>query len=126
MNPTASFHFAGLASRAEQPARSALPPINFRLRRRNRFLSADRLVHRLRAVAPDLYERAEVVGRWVWVQFHQPPAVNLRRQLAELGFHWNRTRQVWQHPGGGTRSSGAVGNPRQRFLTYFPADAQPL
>lgn len=126
MNPTASFPFAGLASRAEQPARSALPPINFRLRRRNRFLSADRLVHRLRAVAPDLYERAEVVGRWVWVQFHQPPAVNLRRQLAELGFHWNRTRQVWQHPGGGRPSSGAVGNPRQRFFTYFPADAQPL
>ena len=126
MNTTGSFPVAGLASRAEQPVRSALPRIDFRLRRRNRSLNCARLVRMLRRECPDLYERAEVVGRWVWVQFHQPPAVNLRRQLAELGFHWNRSRQAWQHPGGGRTTPAALRHPRQQFFTYFPADLNPL
>ena len=125
MNTTGSFPIAGLASRAEQPIRSALPRIDYRLRRRNRSLNCSRLVRVLRTECPDLYERAEVVGRWVWVQFAQPPTVNLRRQLAELGFHWNRSRQAWQHPGG-SRSAGAGWHPRQQFFTYFPADLNPL
>ncbi len=126
MNTTTSFPFAGLASRAEQPIRAALPPIDFRLRRRNRFLSSSRLVRVLHSQCPDLYDRAEVVGRWVWVQFNQPPAVALRRQLAELGFHWNCTRQLWQHPGGGQLRAGSISNPRRRYLRYFPADVHPI
>jgi hypothetical protein len=126
MNPTASFPFAGLASRAEQPARSALPPIDFRLRRRNRFLTCARLVHLLACHWPDLYERAEVVGRWVWVEFQEPPAPEVRRQLAEFGFHWNRHRQLWQHPGGDQSRRGSGGDPRRRYLTHFPADLWPV
>lgn len=125
MNTTNSFPFAGLASRAEQPIRSALSPIDFRLRRRNRFLSSSRLVRVLRSQCPDLYDRAEVVGRWVWVQFAQPPTRTLRRQLAELGFHWNRTRQVWQHPGGIHRDRRVSFGPRRKFGSYFAADLMP-
>ena len=43
---------------------------------------------------------AEVVGKWVWVTFKEQPAAEVRQQLAQLGFHWNRERQSWQHPCG--------------------------
>ncbi len=44
--------------------------------------------------------------------------------LAELGFHWNNKRQVWQHPCGAL-TEGTDSDPRQKYPTYFPSDAKP-
>jgi len=76
----------------------------------------------LRTRAPQFFGMAEVVGKWVWVQFNQQPAVEIRQQLAQLGFHWNHARQAWQHPCGLRRSERATFNPRQYFGSYFAAD----
>jgi hypothetical protein len=43
--------------------------------------------------------------------------------LAELGFHWNNTRQAWQHPCG-QFSTGSRQDPRQKYQSYFPEDSQ--
>ena len=41
--------------------------------------------------------------------------------LSELGFHWNRKRQLWQHPCG-QFVTGSRRDPRDKYQTYFPAD----
>jgi len=43
--------------------------------------------------------------------------------LAELGFHWNGARQSWQHPCGTIPGKSATYDPRQRYGSYFAADA---
>jgi len=43
--------------------------------------------------------------------------------LAELGFHWNGDRQSWQHPCGTIPGKSATYDPRQRYGSYFAADA---
>lgn len=74
--------------------------INLALRRKNRKLETEKLLALLRSKTPDFFALAEVVGKWVWIQFSdkQPPTVTC--VLAGLGFHWNNTRQTWQHPCG--------------------------
>jgi hypothetical protein len=76
----------------------------------------------LRRGAPGFFELAEVVGRWVWIQFESEPAVETRRQLAQLGFHWNNARQAWQHPCGVYRDERVTFDPRRKFGSYFAAD----
>ncbi len=68
-----------------------------------------------------LWELAEVVGKWIWVSFSEQPAPTVRQTLAQLGFHWNRTRQAWQHPCGQFRLSSA-GDPHEKYQSYQPAD----
>ncbi len=75
---------------------------------------------------PDVYGAAEVVGRWVWVQFNEVPQAGLRQQLAQLGFHWNRARQAWQHPCGSFRDRAFRGDPRNKYGSYFAADVKPV
>jgi hypothetical protein len=115
---------SGLQSRSEQPrtTKAGLPRIDFASRRVNRRLSTTALLNLLRRGAPGFFELAEVVGRWVWIQFECEPAVETRRQLAQLGFHWNATRQAWQHPCGVYRDAGVTFNPRRKFGSYFAAD----
>lgn len=62
------------------------------------------LVDRLKKEMPELWEQAQVVGKWVWLEFNVPPLRNIRSQLKELGFHWNGQRKCWQHPCGVHRS----------------------
>ena len=116
----------GLLSRSEQLGTENRPEIDFALRRANRMLETEKLLALLRSDAPSFYEIAEVVGKWVWVQFSdkQPPTVTC--VLAELGFHWNKTRQAWQHPCGTIRKERASFDPRKRYRSYFAADTQPL
>ncbi|HEY3855607.1 MAG TPA: hypothetical protein VGO67_14545 [Verrucomicrobiae bacterium] len=73
--------------------------------------------------APDFWELAEVVGRWVWIQFDGKQPNQITAALSELGFHWNRRRQVWQHPCGHLGTSANY-DPRRRYGSYFPADHQ--
>jgi hypothetical protein len=79
----------------------------------------------LRREAPKFFELAEVVGKWVWIQFSdkQPPTVT--GVLSELGFHWNRKRQSWQHPCRLFPDQRAPFDPRQKYGSYFAADLKP-
>ena len=96
-------------------------PIDTEARKKNRTLPTEKVLNLLLNSAPDLYRLAEVVGKWVWVTFQQQPAAEIRQQLAQLGFHWNRERQAWQHPCGQFRLSSAS-DPHEKYSTYRPAD----
>ena len=102
----------------------ARPRIDYAKRQANRQLATRELLALLRSEAPSLYEIAQVVGKWVWVQFadKQPPEVT--SVLAQLGFHWNNKRQVWQHPCG-VLTEGSPDDPREKYGSTFAADAQP-
>ena len=101
------------------------PRINLARRKANQRLKTDRLLALLRKETPNFFELAEVVGKWVWIQFaeKQPPTVT--SVLAELGFHWNRQRQSWQHPCGLFRDQASPFDPRRKYGSYFPADMNP-
>jgi hypothetical protein len=100
------------------------PKIDMKRRNANRALNTDRLLDVLRTETPNFFDLAEVVGKWVWIQFSdkQPPTVT--SVLAELGFHWNNKRQSWQHPCGQYRDKRATFDPRQKYASYFPADCK--
>jgi len=99
-------------------------PIDTEARKKNRTLPTAKVLQMLQTAAPDAFRLAEVVGKWVWVTFQEQPAAELRQQLAQLGFHWNRERQAWQHPCGAFRLRGA-GDPHEKYSSYHPADHKP-
>jgi hypothetical protein len=96
-------------------------PIDTEARKRNRSLPTEKVLNLLQTGSPDIFSLAEVVGKWVWVTFQEQPAAEIRQTLAQLGFHWNRTRQAWQHPCGNFRI-GTSGDPREKYPNHFPAD----
>jgi hypothetical protein len=102
-----------------------VPRINFALRYANRALPTENLLSLLRTQAPDFYKLAEVIGKWVWIQFTEKQPSEITRALSELGFHWNNTRQAWQHPCGSVPVEAATYDPRRRYGSYFAADVQP-
>jgi hypothetical protein len=104
-------------------ARSASFQINLARRRANRELPTEKVLSLLQKEAPRFFELAEVVGKWVWVQFTEKQPREITSRLAELGFHWNNKRQVWQHPCGAV-TAGTQADPREKYPTYFPADAK--
>jgi hypothetical protein len=110
---------AGLKSRTEQSSTGNRARINFAKRRLNRSLETERLLDLLRSRTPKFFELAEVVGKWVWIQFNGKQPSNVTRILAELGFHWNNARQTWQHPCGTYREQLATYDPRKRYGSYF-------
>lgn len=63
---------------------------------------------------PGIWERAYVVGRWVWVSFDAAPPRKVCDDLYRLGFRFNRKRQVWQHPGG-VHSGASPNDPRFKY-----------
>lgn len=79
------------------------------------------LLDRLRVEVPEIWDQAQVVGKWVWLEFNIPPARQIRSKLKELGFHWNDERKSWQHPCGVHRSR-SVRDPRGVYPT-IPASA---
>ncbi len=99
-------------------------PIDFDLRRANRTLPTDKVLNLLREEAPRFYELAEVVGKWIWIQFTEKQPREITAVLAQLGFHWNNTRQVWQHPCGEALKEAASYDPRERYGSRFPADTK--
>ena len=96
-------------------------PIDSEARKKNRTLPTEKVLTLLQQQDRRLWELAEVVGKWVWVSFSESPAPTVRQTLAQLGFHWNRTRQSWQHPCGQFRLSSS-GDPREKYQSYQPAD----
>ena len=113
-----------LLSRTELPGTDS--NINFNRRRINRALRTESLLTLLRVETPRCYDFAEVVGRWVWIQFESKQPKEVTRILSELGFHWNKARKAWQHPCGLFRDEAATYDPRQRYGSYFAADVQPV
>ena len=114
-----------LQSRPEQLSTVDRPKINLELRRANRALETEKLLALLRSETPNFFELAEVVGKWVWIQFTEKQPSEVTRILAELGFHWNNTRQTWQHPCGTIPDERATYDPRRRYGSYFAADQKP-
>ena len=110
-----------LKSRPEQLNTKPLPRIDLALRRANRALNTDKLLTLMRSDAPDFFQVAEVVGKWVWIQFADKQPSTVTRILAELGFHWNNARQTWQHPCGTITNERADYDPRKRYGSYFAA-----
>ena len=95
-------------------------PIDSEVRKQNRTLPTPKVLTALHQQLPAAYRLAEVVGKWVWVHFQEQPAAEIRQQLAQLGFHWNRDRQAWQHPCGQFSLSSAS-DPHQKYSSYYPA-----
>jgi len=95
-------------------------PIDTEARKKNRTLPTPKVLELLKNANPGLFNLAEVVGKWVWVTFRETPAPELRQMLAQLGFHWNRERQAWQHPCGQFRLSSAY-DPHEKYSSYYPA-----
>ena len=112
---------SGLKSRPEQLNTKQLPKIDLALRRANRALKTESLLALLRSKTPSFFEIAEVVGKWVWIQFDGKQPVPVTASLAELGFHWNNARKAWQHPCGLFREKALPIDPRQKYGSYFPA-----
>ncbi len=110
-----------LKSRPEQLNTKTLPRIDLALRRANRELNTNKLLALLRNDEPNFFQVAEVVGKWVWIQFAEKQPSKVTRILAELGFHWNTHRQTWQHPCGMIADERADYDPRQRYGSYFAA-----
>jgi hypothetical protein len=69
------------------------------------------------------WELAQVVGEWVWIQFEEKQPPQITAALSQFGFHSNRKRQTWQHPCG-QYTTGSRRDPRDKYQTYFPADAK--
>lgn len=108
----------------QSDSRRAAPRIDFARRQANRALGTEQLIALLRTEAPSLYDLAEVVGKWVWISFPEKQPRQVTRVLAELGFHWNNARQIWQHPCGAV-TQGSPNDPREKYGSRHPADLQP-
>ncbi len=114
-----------LKSRTAQLVKeTALLPIDLAARRYNRGLPTERVLRLLQRQAPDFWEVAEVVGKWVWIRFDGKQPQQITAELSELGFHWNNRRQVWQHPCGQVMPRADF-DPRRKYRSYFPADMNP-
>lgn len=98
--------------------------VDHAVRARNRELPTGEVLEMLRALAPALYERAEIVGRWVWIAFDGPQSKQTNAMLSQFGFHWNNTRQTWQHPCG-VKSGGTPADPREKYGTRAASEFQP-
>ena len=93
--------------------------IDYKKRFVNRALDTQKLLALLRSETPKFFELAEVVGKWVWIQFTEKQPSEVTLVLAELGFHWNNARQAWQHPCGTIPER--IFDPRRKFESYFAA-----
>jgi len=107
-------------AKAEAEKKDNRLPIDAEARKQNRTLPTPKVLNVLHAQLPAAYRLAGVVGKWVWVTFKEQPAAEVRQGLAQLGFHWNRERQAWQHPCG-TFSLGSQADPHEKYSAYYPA-----
>jgi hypothetical protein len=89
----------------------------------NRRNDALMVLSRLKADRPALFERAEVVGAWVWIAFDSKPDFETREYLKLQGFTWNHKRACWQHCGGVFRPS-SPGNPRWKYGSIPAAEIE--
>ena len=70
----------------------------------------------------EIWNQAQIVGSWVWLEFTVAPEPQIRGKLKQLGFHWNSGRKCWQHPCGQFATEGSGQDPRQKYGSHFAAD----
>src|ERR1017187_10849302 len=89
----------------------------------SRELPTQKVLELLKAQLPRQYELAEIVGKWIWLDF---PAASHRaaaKTLWRLGFHWNQRRCVWQRPCGAFAPySPRLADPRTKYGSSFATD----
>ena len=78
------------------------------------------LFGRLGREMPQMFQQAQVVGKWVWLEFNLAPSRPIRDKLEQLGFHWNAGRKCWQHQCG-VSAVRSGGDPR----SYYPVTPAP-
>ena len=89
----------------------------------NRELPTNTVLEFLRKQLPEQYELAEVVGKWIWLDFPKASHRAAANTLYRLGFHWNQRRCVWQHPCGACAPYAThPKDPRSKYGSYFAAD----
>jgi hypothetical protein len=89
--------------------------IDFAKRQSNRRLPTGELLNLLEQEAPLLCRMAQLVGKWVWIEFPERQPREVTSILAQAGFHWCKRRQAWQHPCGVFCNEAATYDPRQRY-----------
>jgi hypothetical protein len=88
----------------------------FAARRANRELPTQTVLGLLKAQLPAQYELAEIVGRWIWLDFPARSHRAAANALWCLGFHWNQRRYLWQHPCGACAPYNThSGDPRSKY-----------
>jgi hypothetical protein len=113
-----------LKNRPEQSlSTGSRPQIDFSRRMKNRLRDTESLLELMRNETPHFYEIAEVVGHWVWIWFDGKQPREVTSALAELGFHWNNSRQVWQHPCGTLPTGRSTVDPHTKYPSFYAADA---
>ncbi len=91
----------------------------------NRELPTQKVLALLKRELPSQYELAEIVGKWVWLDFPKATHRAAANTLYRLGFHWNQRRCVWQHPCGAfAHYAPHPGEPRAKYGSQFAADVQ--
>ena len=91
----------------------------------NRELPTQKVLALLKRELPSQYELAEIVGKWVWLDFPQATHRAAANTLYRLGFHWNQRRCVWQHPCGAFAPYAPhPGEPRAKYGSQFAANVQ--
>src|SRR5512135_664294 len=101
-----------------------LPYVNFEQREQNRSLSTGQVLDLLRQWLPEQFTLAEIVGKWIWITFPEPPAEKIRGQLSQFGFHWNNHRKCWQHPCGQFATEGSGTDPRTKYGSLMASAAR--
>jgi hypothetical protein len=98
-----------------------LQRLDFQKRETNRRLPTSEVLNLLEREAPLLFRLAQIVGNWVWIQFPEKQPREITSMLAQIGFHWNKNRQVWQHPCGVFCDQAADYDPRKRYGCHAAA-----
>ena len=106
---------------AVQPDR---PAIDWQKRTANRNLPTQDLLALLRSEAPDFYTLAQIVGKWVWIQFPDKQPSTITARLAQFGFHWNNKRKVWQNPCGPVTVDASPEDPRAKYGAIMASAAR--
>jgi hypothetical protein len=89
-------------------------------RRKNRESRMESVLQSLQTSLPEQYEKAEIVGRWIWLDFPKEEGRAATHTLLHLGFHWNQRRAVWQHPCGNFAPyEPHPGDPREKYGSRF-------
>jgi hypothetical protein len=107
----------GLGNRIAPRFQDKLPKLDFAKRHRNRQLPIGEVIKLLRAEAPLLLRMTQIVGQWLWIQFPERQPRTITSLLAQIGFHWNYRRQLWQHPCGVFCDRSAHYDPRKHYAT---------
>jgi hypothetical protein len=71
-----------------------LPNLDLAKRSRNRGLPTEKVLELLRKETPHFWEVAEVVGKWVWIQFEGKQPSEITTVLSQLGLP-NQRKRVW-------------------------------